>query len=62
MKPKIKSGKEMLDNFFEELEEIENVDKTIAQSLKKLYQDGKFTETNISSALEELRERKDEDD
>lgn len=56
MKQNVKSGKEMLNSFFESLERITSVDKNIAQLLKKLYQDGKFTEINITSALEGIRE------
>lgn len=58
MKQDVKSGKEMLDSFFESIEKIENMDKATAQVLNKLYHEGKFTETNITSALEDIRERK----
>ncbi|MBU4275077.1 hypothetical protein KKE19_04690 [Patescibacteria group bacterium] len=53
----VKSGKEILNDFFGNLEKIENVDKGVAETLKKLYQDGKFTDTSITNALQELREK-----
>lgn len=36
MAEKVKSGKEILDDFFDGIEEIENVDKDIAKMLSKL--------------------------
>jgi hypothetical protein len=52
----IKSGKEILDEFFDNVEKIPGVDSTIAAALKKLYQDNKLTNTNLSNALLKLRE------
>ena len=62
MENNVKSGQEVLNNFFDTLEEIPNVDKSIAETLKKLYQDGKFTDTSITNALQELREKGGADD
>ncbi len=58
MKEDIKSGKELLDSFFGELPEIEGVEADVASSLMKLYQEGKFTNTNITNELHRLREEK----
>ncbi len=55
MENEIKSGKEILDDFFNKVEEIPCVDKSIASTLKELYQDKKLTSTNLSNALFKLR-------
>lgn len=56
MKDKVKSGKEILDDFFDGIEEIENVDKDIAKMLSKLYQEDKLTDTNVKNELQKLRD------
>jgi hypothetical protein len=55
----IKSGKQIVDEFFDNIQNIEGVDEKIASTLSKLYKDGKFTTTNISNALLDLREDKE---
>ena len=57
MEKKIKSGKEILDDFFGSISQIENVDKALAESLNNLYKDGKLTDTNIKNKLSELRSK-----
>jgi hypothetical protein len=52
----IKSGKEILDEFFNSVEEIPGVNSTIAAVLKELHRDNKLTATNLSNALLKLRE------
>ena len=52
---KVKSGKEFLDNFFKEISSIENVDKTIAESLAELYNNGKLTDKNVVNELQKIR-------
>lgn len=56
MAEKVKSGKEILDDFFDGIEEIANVDKDIAKMLSKLYQDDKLTDTNVKNELQKLRD------
>lgn len=56
MYEKVKSGKEILDEFFNNLKKISDVDEKIAELLIQLYNDNKLTQTNISNALLELRE------
>lgn len=56
MEDKVKSGKEILDEFFDGIEEIENVDKDIAKMLSKLYQEDKLTDTNVKNELQKLRD------
>jgi uncharacterized protein (UPF0335 family) len=56
-KNEVKSGKEILEEFFENIQNIENVDKTLAQSLKNLYTQGKLSDKNIINELFELRKQ-----
>jgi hypothetical protein len=56
MKDKVKSGKEILNDFFDGIEEIENVDIDIAKMLSKLYQEDKLTDTNVKNELQKLRD------
>ncbi len=56
MEDKVKSGKEILDDFFDGIEEIENVDKDIAKMLSKLYQEDILTDTNVKNELQKLRD------
>jgi hypothetical protein len=53
---KVKSGKEILDDFFNEISSIENVDKTIAESLAALYASGKLSDKNVANELQKIRE------
>jgi hypothetical protein len=57
MSDQVKSGKEILDDFFKEIAIIPNVDKDIAQSLAALYEQGKLTDTNVKNELQKLREQ-----
>ncbi len=57
MENQVKSGKEILDDFFKEIESIENVDKSIAQSLAALYEQDKLTDANVKNELQKLREQ-----
>ena len=60
MDNKVKSGKEILDEFFNGVSKLENVDENIAGMLAKLYQDNKLTDTNLKNALQEIRDRNDD--
>jgi len=55
-----KSGKQILDDFFNEIENLPEVDKEIAELFTSLYSQNKFTDTNIKNELQKLREAKDE--
>ena len=57
MSDQVKSGKEILDDFFKEIQNIPHVDKSIAQSLTTLYEQGKLTDTNVKNELQKLREQ-----
>lgn len=56
MASNIKSGKEILDQFFNSLDKIENVDPAIASLLSKLYKENSLTEKALKNELEKLRE------
>ena len=55
MENQVKSGKEILDDFFAEILKIPNIDTSIAQSLADLYAQGKLTDTNVKNELQKLR-------
>jgi hypothetical protein len=55
MDNKVKSGKEILEDFFINISKIENVDSVLAESLVTLYQQGKLTDTNLKNELQKLR-------
>jgi len=54
MSDKIKSGKEVIDEFFAEIMNIEGVDKKIVEKITALYSKGELTDTKIQNALEQL--------
>jgi hypothetical protein len=54
---KVKSGKEILDDFFTNISKIKSVDKGLVESLAKLYQQGKLTDANLKNELQNLREK-----
>ena len=57
MDNQVKSGKEILNDFFTTIQDIENVDKSLAESLTTLYNQGKLTERNLINELQKLREQ-----
>lgn len=57
MNNKVKSGKEILDDFFTNISKIQNVDKGLAESLVNLYNQGKLTDTNVRNELSNLRDK-----
>lgn len=56
MSDKIKSGKEVVDEFFAEILNVEGVDQKTAEKLVELYKENKLTDNNIQNALEELKQ------
>ncbi len=54
MDKKIKSGKEVIDEFFSEIYNIGDVDEKTVDALVSLYSTGKLTDKNIQNKLEEL--------
>lgn len=58
MSSDVKSGQEILDEFFFQITSIDGVDKDVAEAVLKLYKDGKLTNTNLSNELSSIRDRK----
>ena len=58
MTEKIKSGQEILDEFFAEIANIEGVDQDVANVVINLYHEGRLTNTNLSNELARIREEK----
>jgi hypothetical protein len=56
MENQIKSGKDVIDEFFAEILNIEGTDETTVNKLIELYGENKFTDSNIQNALEELKQ------
>lgn len=54
----VKGGKEILDDFFNGILNIPDVDEKLASEIKKLYDEGKLTNTNLSNKLASLIEEK----
>lgn len=57
MDNKVKSGKEILDDFFTNISTIENADKELAESLSNLYKQGKLSDVNLKNELQKLRDK-----
>lgn len=57
MSNEIRTGKQILDSFFDGLTELPDVDKELADTLVRLYRANKLTANNISNALLEIRQR-----
>ena len=58
MTDQIKSGKEILDEFFSHITDIEGVDQEVVKIIIKLYQEGKLTNIHISNELSRIREKR----
>ena len=57
MSEKVKSGRELLDEFFTAITDIEGVEKEVAIVVGNLYREGKLTDTNLSNELDSLRRK-----
>lgn len=56
MSEEVKSGKQILDEFFNTLKEIPDVSEDVANVLLELYQSNKLTAKNIANMLSQIRE------
>ncbi len=56
MNDSLKTGPEVLESFFKNLDSISGVDPAIAKLLKELFGGGKLTEKSILNALQKERE------
>lgn len=54
----IKSGIEIIGDFFKNINELEGVDQKISNLFFNLYEAHKFTDTHIKNGLTRLREEK----
>ena len=57
MSNEIKSGKQILDEFFQEIKSLPEIDENVIDTIIYLYKEGKLSERNLSNALLELREK-----
>ena len=60
MSAEIKSGKEILDEFFEDIKTDEKLDQDVVTAIINLYESGKLTDRNLTNTLSKLREGNDE--
>ena len=54
MDDKIKSGKDVIDDFFAEIYNIPNADKKAVDALVELYSQGKLSDKNVQNTLDEI--------
>lgn len=50
----IKSGKDVIEDFFAEILNVPNADQKTVEKLVSLYRQGKFSEKQIQNAMDEL--------
>lgn len=54
MDDKIKSGKDVIDDFFAEIYNIPNADKKTVDALVELYSQGRLSDKNVQNTLDEI--------
>ena len=57
MENKIKSGKEIIDDFFTNIKQLPNIQQDIASLFVDLYNEGRLTDTNVKNGLQKIREK-----
>lgn len=62
MGSEVKSGQEILDDFFNTIESIEGVDPKISKKIAELYKEGTLTEAKIKNELQLLRIQENKED
>ena len=60
MEKEIKSGGEVLSDFFENISSLKDVNEKVIEILSRLFKDDKLTKTNLINELETLREIKND--
>lgn len=60
METEIKSGKEILDDFFSEIGENEELDNKAVQAIVELHKQNGLSDKSLTNALERLREEKED--
>ena len=61
MTDKIRSGQEVLDEFFTEIAGMDGIDNDVANIVINLYREEKLTDTNLSNELARIRQEKTSD-
>ena len=61
MTDRIRSGQEVLDEFFTEIAGMDGMDNDVANIVINLYREGKLTDTNLSNELTRIRGEKTSD-
>ncbi|GAH98240.1 unnamed protein product [marine sediment metagenome] len=61
MTDQIRSGQEVLDEFFTEIASMDGIDNDVADIVINLYREGKLTNTNLSNELARIRGEKTSD-
>ena len=56
MNEKIKSGKDVIDEFFAEILNVEGIDQKTVEKLVELHKENNFTDSRIQNALEDLKQ------
>lgn len=54
MDNKIKSGKDVINDFFAEIYNIPNADKKAVDALVELYSQGKLSDKNVQNTMDEI--------
>jgi hypothetical protein len=54
MNEKIKSGKELIDDFFSQIKNIKDLDEKTVEAILTLYENGKLTDTNLQNIMNDL--------
>ncbi len=62
MTDEVKSGREVLNEFFSELPHIEGVNKEVSGIVIRLFQEGRLTNINLTNELMSIREAKSDKD
>lgn len=62
MSDEIKSGKEILDEFFREIKDIPDIEESVVDKIIELYNSENLSQKNLDNALLELREKADNDE
>lgn len=57
MEDNVKTGKSITDEFFKQIQKLNDVDINVCQVLEDLYNNNKFSESNIKNELQKLRKR-----
>ena len=58
MSDNLKSGRELLEDFFSSVKGLKVPDKEVARTVLKLYKGNKLSNTNLTNELAQLKEHK----